>query len=124
MSVLPLTIARPIDDPGPGGSDVLNDTFAPAAYDNNPTEWVTDWVETDSAGGGATGGDVQIISELSARGVQVSHFVRTPQWIMPVENGYFSDKERRAFRDPAVLEAAMDFEAYEAGRYRSRQASN
>jgi len=62
-------------------------------------------------GMGSTG--VQIISALSERGIEVSHFVRNPQWIMPVENGYFSAEERAAFRaDPQVLDDAMDFEGY------------
>jgi cation diffusion facilitator CzcD-associated flavoprotein CzcO len=64
-------------------------------------------------GMGSTG--VQIISDLSARGVEVSHFVRTPQWIMPTENGHFSEQERAAFRaDPALLEQTMDFAGYTA----------
>lgn len=62
-------------------------------------------------GMGSTG--VQIISELSKRGVDVSHFVRNPQWIMPVENGYFSEEERAAFRaDPQLLDETMDFVGY------------
>lgn len=64
-------------------------------------------------GMGSTG--VQIISDLSARGIDVSHFVRNPQWIMPVENGHFSEQQRAAFRaDPKLLEDAMDFEGYAA----------
>lgn len=62
-------------------------------------------------GMGSTG--VQIISALSERGIEVRHFVRTPQWIMPVENGEFSEQERSAFRaDPQALEDAMDFKGY------------
>ena len=62
-------------------------------------------------GMGSTG--VQILSALSERGVEISHFVRNPQWIMPVENGYFSAEERAAFRaDPQVLDDAMDFAGY------------
>ena len=72
-------------------------------------------------GMGSTG--VQIISELSARGIDVSHFVRTPQWIMPTENGYYSEEERAAFRaDPELLNEAMDFEGYSAGVERYTQA--
>lgn len=64
-------------------------------------------------GMGSTG--VQIISDLSARGIDVSHFVRNPQWIMPVENGHYSERQREAFRtDPKVLEEAMDFAGYAA----------
>ena len=63
-------------------------------------------------GNGSTG--VQIISALAGKAARLEHYVRTPQWIMPVENGYFSAEERAAFRDPQVLEAAMHFEEYNA----------
>lgn len=63
-------------------------------------------------GNGSTG--VQLVSALAGTAAQLKHFVRTPQWIMPVENGYFSASERAAFRDPKVLEAAMNFEEYNA----------
>ncbi|RLQ21439.1 NAD(P)/FAD-dependent oxidoreductase [Seongchinamella sediminis] len=64
-------------------------------------------------GMGSTG--VQIVSALSDRGIDVSHFVRTPQWIMPVENGHYSEQERALFRaDPDALSEAMDFEGYAA----------
>ena len=63
-------------------------------------------------GNGSTG--VQIVSALAGRAALLEHYVRTPQWIMPVENGYFSAEERAAFRDPKVLEAAMRFEEYNA----------
>lgn len=63
-------------------------------------------------GNGSTG--VQIISALAGKVAHISHFQRTAQWIMPVENGYFSEEERAAFQDPAVLNAAMKFEEYEA----------
>jgi cation diffusion facilitator CzcD-associated flavoprotein CzcO len=70
---------------------------------------------------GSTG--VQIISDLSARNIEVSHFVRTPQWIMPTENGHFSEQQRAAFRaDPEVLNEAMDFEGYTAAVDRYTQA--
>ncbi len=64
-------------------------------------------------GMGSTG--VQIITALAGVSEKVEHFVRTPQWIMPVENGHFSEEERAAFRaDPAALEAAMDVATYTA----------
>jgi cation diffusion facilitator CzcD-associated flavoprotein CzcO len=63
-------------------------------------------------GNGSTG--VQIISALAGRAGLIEHYQRTAQWIMPVENGYFSEEQRAAFRDPAVLEAAMDFAGYNA----------
>jgi cation diffusion facilitator CzcD-associated flavoprotein CzcO len=65
-------------------------------------------------GNGSTG--VQIISALAGRAAKVEHYVRTPQWIMPVENGYFSAEQRAAFRnDPELLREAMDFDGYNAG---------
>tara|TARA_R110000823_G_scaffold210224_1_gene340390 strand:- start:1862 stop:3358 length:1497 start_codon:yes stop_codon:yes gene_type:complete len=64
-------------------------------------------------GNGSTG--VQIISALAGKVRHISHFQRTAQWIMPVENGYFSAEEKARFReDPAALEAAMDVGAYQA----------
>jgi len=65
-------------------------------------------------GNGSTG--VQIVSALAGRVPQVVHFQRTAQWIMPVENGAYSDDERARFRaDPAALEAAMDWGTYRYG---------
>lgn len=62
-------------------------------------------------GMGSTG--VQIISALAGKAARLEHFVRNPQWIMPVENGYFSEEERAAFRnDPELLAQAMDVETY------------
>ena len=63
-------------------------------------------------GNGSTG--VQLVSALAGRAERLEHYQRTAQWIMPVENGYFSEEERSAFRDPAVLEQAMDFAGYNA----------
>jgi cation diffusion facilitator CzcD-associated flavoprotein CzcO len=65
-------------------------------------------------GMGSTG--VQIISELAGKVAKLVHFVRNPQWIMPVENGYFSEEERAAFRaDPQLLADMMDLAAYNSG---------
>ncbi|MEM9254741.1 MAG: NAD(P)/FAD-dependent oxidoreductase [Pseudomonadota bacterium] len=62
-------------------------------------------------GGGSTG--VQITSALAGKVAHYTHFQRTPQWIMPVTNGYYSDAEKAAFRaDPALLEEAMDTATY------------
>jgi cation diffusion facilitator CzcD-associated flavoprotein CzcO len=63
-------------------------------------------------GNGSTG--VQIISALAGRAGKLEHYQRTAQWIMPVENGYFTEEQRAAFRDPAVLEQAMQTETYVA----------
>ncbi|MDX1735373.1 MAG: NAD(P)/FAD-dependent oxidoreductase [Halioglobus sp.] len=62
-------------------------------------------------GNGSTG--VQIISALAGNTAHISHFVRTPQWIMPVKNGYYDESQRAAFRaSPEKLEAAMDTPTY------------
>lgn len=63
-------------------------------------------------GNGSTG--VQIVSALAGRASRLIHFQRTAQWIMPVENGYFSEEEREAFKDADVLAEVMDFEGYNA----------
>ena len=63
-------------------------------------------------GNGSTG--VQIISALAGRAAKLEHYQRTAQWIMPVDNGYFSEEERNAFRDPDVLAEVMDFAGYNA----------
>lgn len=53
-------------------------------------------------GNGSTG--VQIVSALVGRAAKVSHFQRTAQWIMPVENGFFTEEQKQAFRnDPELL---------------------
>lgn len=64
-------------------------------------------------GSGSTG--VQIISALAGKVAALEHYVRTPQWIMPVENGYYSEEQRAAFQDPDVLREAMNIEHYNAG---------
>lgn len=62
-------------------------------------------------GNGSTG--VQIISDLAGRADKLEHYQRTAQWIMPVENGYFSEEQRAAFRnDPQLLADAMNVEQY------------
>jgi cation diffusion facilitator CzcD-associated flavoprotein CzcO len=57
-------------------------------------------------GMGSTG--VQIISALAVSAQKIEHFVRTPQWIMPVEYGQYSPEQRAAFRaDPQLLEQEL-----------------
>ncbi|MDO8861224.1 NAD(P)/FAD-dependent oxidoreductase [Haliea sp. E1-2-M8] len=63
-------------------------------------------------GNGSTG--VQIVSALAGKAALLEHYQRTPQWIMPVENGVFSEEERAAFHDPEVLAQAMNVEEYMA----------
>ena len=61
-------------------------------------------------GNGSTG--VQIVSALAGIASKLCHFQRTAQWIMPVENGYFSEEQQRAFEDPEVLQEAMNMPEY------------
>jgi len=53
-------------------------------------------------GSGSTG--VQIVSALASRAQSLTHFQRSAQWIMPVENPVFTEEQKEAFRrDPALL---------------------
>jgi cation diffusion facilitator CzcD-associated flavoprotein CzcO len=62
-------------------------------------------------GTGSTG--VQILSALSGKVVHIEHYVRTPQWIMPVENTPYSEAQRKAFHeDPLALEEVMKTAEY------------
>jgi cation diffusion facilitator CzcD-associated flavoprotein CzcO len=55
-------------------------------------------------GNGSTG--VQLVSALAGRAARVTHFQRSPQWIMPVENRPYTEEQRRAFRaNPELVEA-------------------
>lgn len=64
-------------------------------------------------GNGSTG--VQIISALAGRAERLVHFQRTPQWIMPVENGHYTEEQRARFRDdPAALLEEKNIEQYTA----------
>ncbi|MEL6890818.1 MAG: SdrD B-like domain-containing protein, partial [Actinomycetota bacterium] len=60
------TVTRPIDDPGPGGSDTIVETWNTPSYANDSGDWVTDWIETDAEGAGSGGGDVAVVSELGS----------------------------------------------------------
>lgn len=54
-------------------------------------------------GTGSTG--CQIISALSSRAAKLSHFQRTAQWIMRVEDYEFTEQQKAEFRrDPELLE--------------------
>ena len=61
-------------------------------------------------GSGSTG--IQIVSALSGKCNHLYHFQRTAQWMMPLENGSFSDEEKLSFQDPKNLSEAMNFEEY------------
>ena len=62
-------------------------------------------------GNGSTG--VQIVSALGSRAGKLSHFQRSPQWIMPVLNEPYDEAQREAFRrDPALIDAIRYDEEY------------
>ncbi len=62
-------------------------------------------------GNGSTG--VQIISALAGRAAKLSHFQRTAQWIMKVENPFFTEEQKAAFRaDPELLHRMQNEETY------------
>lgn len=62
-------------------------------------------------GNGSTG--VQIISALADRAGRLYHFQRTPQWIMPVANPFFSEEEKAAFRsNPELLKYMQNEPTY------------
>ncbi|MBR9910637.1 MAG: NAD(P)/FAD-dependent oxidoreductase [Gammaproteobacteria bacterium] len=64
-------------------------------------------------GTGSTG--VQIVSALSKIAAQLTHFQRTPQWIMPVENRPFTNEEKAAFHsDPEILKRMQNDPELEA----------
>ena len=72
-------------------------------------------------GTGSTG--VQIVSALSTRVEKLVHFQRTPQWIMPVENPYFSEEQKQAFRnDPELLKYMQNEPEYLANVQRFNNA--
>jgi len=60
-------------------------------------------------GTGSTG--VQIISALSTRAGQLTHFQRTPQWIMPTENPAYTEEQKAAFRSDAALLSEVQLNA-------------
>ena len=99
---------QPLQPDIPGIDSFAGDIFHTARWDHSKS---LQGKRVGVVGMGSTG--VQIVSELTAREVAVSHFVRSPQWIMPVENGTFSEAERKAFKDdPQLLNDAMDFAGY------------
>lgn len=62
-------------------------------------------------GNGSTG--VQLVSALGSRADKLSHFQRSPQWIMPVINEPYDEAQRNAFRrDPALIDAIRYDEEY------------
>ena len=52
-------------------------------------------------GNGSTG--VQLVSALAPRAANVVHYQRTPQWVRPVENPYFTEEQKELFRANSTL---------------------
>ncbi|WP_380871419.1 putative monooxygenase [Sphingomonas sp. DBB INV C78] len=74
-------------------------------------------------GNGSTG--VQIVSALAGVAAKTVHFQRSPQWIMPVDNQYYSDEQRAAFRaDPQLIDDIRYNPEYEANVRRFSRAIN
>jgi cation diffusion facilitator CzcD-associated flavoprotein CzcO len=65
-------------------------------------------------GNGSTG--VQMVCNLAPQGIEIVHFQRTPQWIMPVPTFAYSDEDRAVFR--------ASLEAINAVRYDAQYWSN
>ena len=64
-------------------------------------------------GTGSTG--VQIVSAVARRASRVSHFQRSPQWIMPIQQMMYTEEQREAFRrDPAVIDSIRFDQEYES----------
>ncbi|MGH6782152.1 MAG: flavin-containing monooxygenase, partial [Sphingomonadaceae bacterium] len=74
-------------------------------------------------GNGSTG--VQIVSALSGVAAKTVHFQRSPQWIMPVPNDFYTDEQRAAFRaDPRLIDDVRYNPEYEANVRRFSEAIN
>jgi len=82
----------------PGTESFKGAIFHSARWDHNVP---LDGQRIGIIGTGSTG--VQIISALSTRAAKLTHFQRTAQWIMPVENPAFSEEQKEAFRQDAAL---------------------
>ena len=94
----------------PGTHDFEGSIFHTSRWDHSVP---LDGKRVGIVGMGSTG--VQIVSALADRAGKLEHFVRNPQWIMPVENAPYTEDERTAFaNDPALLAEAMNVEEYNA----------
>lgn len=82
-----------------GMDDFKGDIFHSARWDHSVA---LEGKRIGIVGTGSTG--VQIVSALADKVGHLSHFMRSPQWIMPTENPEFSEEQKQAFRDdPALL---------------------
>jgi cation diffusion facilitator CzcD-associated flavoprotein CzcO len=85
------------------------DTFAGVAM--HTAQWdpsvALDGKRIGVIGNGSTG--VQMVAHLGLEGHEVTHFQRTPQWIMPAPNRPYTEEEKAVFRS--------SIEAIDAVRY-------
>jgi len=85
----------------PGMDSFEGHIFHSAEWNN---EAKTDGADVGVIGCGSTG--VQIVSALSTRARNLVHLCRTPQWIMPIRQRYYSEEEKIGFRaDDKLIEA-------------------
>ena len=91
----------------PGRDQFRGAVFHSSRWDHR---CVLDGARIGVIGNGSTG--VQIVTALADRAASLVHFQRHAQWMMPVDNIPYTEAQRRSFRDPAVLEAEMNFEQF------------
>lgn len=62
-------------------------------------------------GCGSTG--IQILTAINKRVARLTHFQRSPQWVLPVQQFEFTDEQRAAFRaDPKLIDAIRYSDEY------------
>ncbi len=84
----------------PGLEDYQGDAFHSARWDHSID---LSNKRVGVIGSGSTG--IQIVAALAGKTAHLTHFQRSPQWIMPCENPGYSDEEKQNFRaDPDNIE--------------------
>lgn len=92
----------------PGLGSFAGKAFHSARWDDSA---VLDGTRVGIVGGGSTG--IQILSALQPRSETVVHFLRSPQWIMPVPYFTYSDDDRSEFRaHPEKIDAIRYSDEY------------
>jgi len=94
----------------PGMDRFEGPIFHSAQWDD---EAKIDGADVGVIGCGSTG--VQIVSALSTRARNLVHFCRTPQWIMPIRQRFYSEEEKSGFRaDDKLIDAIRFGDKYQA----------
>ena len=92
----------------PGLDSFAGPKFHTARWDDSAP---IDGARVGLVGCGSTG--VQIVTALADRVEKLTHFQRSPQWIMPVPYFLYSEEDRAAFRaDPALIDAIRFSDEY------------